>query len=85
VLRAFLEDGRLTSIPAQGKKRLVILLYIAETVFTEARAYPEKEVNQRLALLHPDVASLRRYLVDLRFMSRERGVYRLNPMEAWPA
>jgi DNA-binding transcriptional ArsR family regulator len=85
VLRAFLEDGRLTSIPAQEKKRLVILRYIAETVFTEARDYPEKEVNQRLALLHPDVASLRRYLVDLRFMSRERGAYRLNPMEAWPA
>jgi len=85
VLRAFLEDGRLTSIPAQEKKRLVILRYLAETVFAEGRDYPEKEVNQRLALLHPDVASLRRYLVDFHFMSRDHGRYRLNPTNAWPS
>jgi DNA-binding transcriptional ArsR family regulator len=84
VLRAFFEDGRLTSIPAQEKKRLVILRYLAETVFAEGRDYPEKEVNQRLALLHPDVASLRRYLVDFKFMARDHGQYRLNPTNAWP-
>jgi hypothetical protein len=30
----------------------------------------------RLALLHPDVAALRRYLVDGRWMTREAGIYR---------
>jgi hypothetical protein len=40
--------------------------------------------HRRLALLHPDVASLRRYLVDFKFMSRDHGQYRLNPTNAWP-
>jgi DNA-binding transcriptional ArsR family regulator len=84
VLRAFLEDGRLTTIPAQDRKKLVILRYLAETAFPEDRDYPEKEVNQRLALVHPDVAALRRYLVDNHFMSRVAGIYRLRPPEDWP-
>ncbi|HEY7940996.1 MAG TPA: metalloregulator ArsR/SmtB family transcription factor [Candidatus Limnocylindrales bacterium] len=85
VLRAFIEDGRLVAIPAQEKKRLVLLRYLAETAFEPGTAYPEKEVNQRLGLVHPDVASLRRYLVDLHFMSRTKGVYRLEPATAWPS
>ena len=83
-LRSFFEDGRLTRIPAQEKKRLIVLRYLAETVFSEDRAYPEKEVNQRLALLHPDVASLRRYLVDYGFMTRAGGEYRLRAPAQWP-
>ncbi len=45
-------------------------------MFAEDRSYPEKEVNQRLALFHPDVASLRRYLVDRGYVDREAGLYR---------
>jgi hypothetical protein len=75
-LRSFLVDGRLVSIPAQPKRRDVVLRFLLERVFTEDREYPEKEVNQRLALFHPDVASLRRYLVDERYVSREAGQYR---------
>jgi hypothetical protein len=74
-LRAYLVDGRLTGIPAQGKKRQVILRFLLERVFTEDRAYPEKEVNQRLALFHPDVAALRRYLYDARYVDRDHGMY----------
>jgi DNA-binding transcriptional ArsR family regulator len=84
LLRGFLEGGRLTSIPAQEKKRLVVLRYLAETVFEPDRDYPEKEVNQRLAVLHPDVAALRRYLVDEGFMQRAAGIYRLRPVDDWP-
>ncbi len=73
VLRSYLVDGRLTTIPAQGKKRLVILRFLLERVFTEDRPYPEKEVNQRLALFHRDVAALRRYLYDERFVDRDHG------------
>ena len=84
VLRAFIVDGRLTSIPAQEKKRLVILRYLAETVFEGGVAYPEKEVNQRLAVYHSDVASLRRYLIEWRFMRRAASVYELLPSDDWP-
>jgi DNA-binding transcriptional ArsR family regulator len=76
VLRAFLVDGRLTSIPSQEKKRQVILRFLLDRCFGEDRTYPEKEVNQRLALYHPDVASLRRYLVDTGLMARSAGHYR---------
>ena len=76
VLRAFIVDDRLVSIPAQEKKRQVVLAYLRDRCFTEDRPYPEKEVNQRLALFHPDVASLRRYLVDTGLMTRAAGEYR---------
>lgn len=76
VLRSYLVDGRLTTIPAQHAKRQIVLRFLLERVFTEDRAYPEKEVNQRLAVFHPDVAALRRYLYDDRYVDREAGLYR---------
>ncbi|MEX2011938.1 MAG: DUF2087 domain-containing protein [Chloroflexota bacterium] len=76
VLRGYVEDGRLTTIPAQEKKRLVVLRWLRDRVFTEDREYPEKEVNQRLAVFHPDVASLRRGMVDSGLASRSAGLYR---------
>jgi hypothetical protein len=76
IVRSFVHDGRLASIPAQDRKRRVILRWLVDRCFVDDRAYPEKEVNQRLALYHPDVASLRRYLVDGGLMTRDRGVYR---------
>jgi DNA-binding transcriptional ArsR family regulator len=84
VLRAFFDGPRLTSIPAQHAKRMVVLRLLAETSFELGSEYPEVEVNMRLALRHADVASLRRYLVDEGFMARDRGIYRLLPAEAWP-
>jgi len=76
ILRSFLVDGRLVTIPARGRKRLVVLRFLLERVFTEARDYQEREVNQRLALFHPDVAALRRYLVDEGLADRTAGLYR---------
>jgi hypothetical protein len=75
-LRAYLVDGRLETIPAQPAKRQIVLRFLLERVFTADREYPEKEVNARLALFHPDVAALRRYLYDERYVDREAGLYR---------
>lgn len=74
VLRAFLRDGRLTTIPASRTKRLVVLDHIAK-VFDIGARYPEREVDALLRAFHPDHAALRRYLVDEGFLSREAGVY----------
>ena len=76
ILRSYLVGGRLETIPAQHRKRQVVLRFLLERVFTEDREYPEKEVNQRLALFNPDVAALRRYLVDDGHVTREAGLYR---------
>jgi hypothetical protein len=74
VIRAFVRDGRLVSIPAKSKKRDLLLPYLLDLAFPEDRE--EKEVNQRLALLNPDVAAVRRHLVDGRLMTRTNGIYR---------
>jgi DNA-binding transcriptional ArsR family regulator len=76
VLRAFVVDDRLASIPVAPRKRDVILRWLLERCFPEDRPYPEKEVNARLAVHHPDVASLRRHLVDEGHLARAGGVYR---------
>ena len=44
-------------------------------LFEAGVRYREAEVNQALRAFHPDVAALRRYLVDEGFMQREQGVY----------
>lgn len=93
VIRAFVKDGRLVSIPAKPRKRELLLPYLLDVAFPDDRDYEEREVNQRLALLHRDVAALRRYLVDGGLMTRDAGIYRrTTPMDTgaprpdpWPA
>jgi hypothetical protein len=75
-LRAFIRDGRLTTIPAREKRRLIVYRYLRDQVFTEDRDYPEAEVNQRLALFHRDVATIRRGMVDAGLVTRDAGRYR---------
>lgn len=85
VVRSFFKDDRLVSIPAKPSKRALLLPVILDRCFPEDRDYEEKEVNMRLALIHPDAAALRRYLVDGKLMTREAGIYRrVRPMEASP-
>jgi hypothetical protein len=75
VLANFLDhDGRLHTIPSRRAKRLVMLDHLAQS-FELGRSYPEVEVNEILRRFHDDVAALRRYLVDDRFLSREAGHY----------
>jgi hypothetical protein len=74
VLRAFIRDGRLQSIPTQRSKRLVVLEHIAMT-FEPGVRFSEREVDTMLRAWHPDHAALRRYLVDEGFLDREAGEY----------
>jgi DNA-binding transcriptional ArsR family regulator len=76
VLRAFLRNGKLVSIPAQERKRGAVLRYLMEHCFAEDRTYAEPEVNDRLAAYHEDVAALRRHLVSAGLMTRAGGEYR---------
>ncbi|MDV3222712.1 DUF2087 domain-containing protein [Intrasporangium sp.] len=75
VLRAFLAaDGSLTRIPTKIRKRLVVLDHLAQQ-FEPGEKYDETEVNNRLRAFHPDVAALRRYLVEEGFLDRADGQY----------
>ncbi len=75
VLRTFVKRGKLRSIPAQRKKREVILDWLAGH-FEEDRDYPESEVNALIGRFHPDFCTLRRELIMSRRFTRSRGVYR---------
>jgi hypothetical protein len=74
VLRAFVRDGRLVSIPTVHSKRLVVLDWLSQR-FEPGRRYSEQMVNLSLGQVHADTAALRRYLVDDDFLSRADGYY----------
>jgi len=75
VLAIFMRHGRVTKIPAQLKKRQVLLEKIAES-FEPGRDYTEREVNITLLDFHDDIATLRRGLIETGLMTREQGIYR---------
>jgi DNA-binding HxlR family transcriptional regulator len=75
VLKTFLVHGRLKQLPAQLKKRQVILEHLVE-VFEPERDYSEKEVTVLLLDFSDDPVTLRRLLVDQGLLQREHGTYR---------
>lgn len=76
VIRDFFDGNRLKQIPAQRKKRVIVLQHLLEP-FDANQEYPEKQVSEILRNAHEDFATLRRELVDYGFMTRTGGVYRV--------
>lgn len=74
VLDTFFVYGKLKSIPAQRKKRQIVLQEIAGR-FVPGKEYPEKEVNLIISEMHDDFCTLRRELVIERLMQRDHGLY----------
>ena len=81
-LRAFFDGERLRQIPAQRKKRVVILRHLL-TRFAPGREYHEREVNDILRAANEDYATLRRELIDYGFMTRDNGIYRVATELPW--
>jgi hypothetical protein len=69
-----LPDGRLKVIPAQRKKREVILRHILNEFQPEVR-YSEQQVNEILSRFHDDTATLRREMITYKLMKRAEGEY----------
>ena len=74
VLRSFFRNGRLTEIPVKASKRRIVLERIA-LEFEPGLRYDEREVNAIVARFFTDHASIRRYLVDEGFLTRDAGIY----------
>ncbi len=74
VLGDFFVNGRLKTIPAQRKKKEIVVRYLAQQ-FDFGRTYTEQEVNFKLLDYHEDYATLRREMVDGKLMRRENGIY----------
>jgi hypothetical protein len=74
ILRRYFRGGRLTQIPSQRSRKIVILDRLAQE-FDVGSRYSERQVNAILRRFHEDVASLRRFLVDEGFLDRAAGEY----------
>jgi len=83
VLRNFFTaDGRLKHVPAQLKKKLIVLEHLAAGL-EKGRKYEEKELNAFIRRYHDDFATIRREFIMHQFMFREQDIYELNPPELW--
>lgn len=74
MLRSYLRDGKLITMPKPGRKRQIVLEHLVQS-FEPGSRYTEAEVNRMLHEVWPDVAALRRYLVDAGLLDRANGQY----------
>ncbi|MBQ6650401.1 MAG: DUF2087 domain-containing protein, partial [Atopobiaceae bacterium] len=74
VIKSFFEYDRLRSIPAQRKKRIIVLERIAE-LFEFGRTYEERELSEAIASVHEDYCTIRRDMVDEGILRRDGSRY----------
>ncbi|PLX78559.1 MAG: ArsR family transcriptional regulator [Desulfuromonas sp.] len=74
VLDTFFEDGRLVKLPAQHKKRLIILMQFARR-FEPGQRYDETEVTGLIMPIFGDYCLIRRLLVDEGLIRRSGTSY----------
>lgn len=74
VMKAFVRQGIIVMLPAQLKKRKVLLDYLAED-FERGRSYTEQEVNFKILDHYDDFCTVRREMVELGLLTRKKGVY----------
>ena len=74
VLDSFFHNGRLEKLPAQHKKRLIVLEQFAQR-FEPQRRYDETEVTALIMPLYGDYCTIRRLLVDEGLVNREGASY----------
>lgn len=74
VLETFFRHGRLEKLPAQHKKRLIVLEQFV-VKFEPGRRYGEPEVNGLIKPLFDDYCTLRRLLVDEGMIRRDGATY----------
>lgn len=78
----FSADGKLKSIPAQRKKKLIIFEHLIKGLKKGVK-YEEKDINQYIKQFHDDYATIRREFITNQYMYRENGIYEVNPSEMW--
>lgn len=75
VIDAFFDYGKLKAIPAQQKKKRIVLEVIAQA-FEFDRVYSEREVNIIIADFHDDFCTIRRDMVGEGLLVRDAKEYR---------
>lgn len=76
VVKTFLKDGKLKSIPtARGKRELVLRHMVGQ--LEANRVYSEKEINEFISAYHSDVCTIRREFIINKLMVRNAGKYKV--------
>jgi len=75
VFRTYVDDdGKITQLPMMQKKRHVLLRWLG-AFFEEGIEYGHKEVNAIIKDHHSDTATLRREMIGIGVLKRERDSY----------
>jgi len=74
ILTTFMKNGKITKMPAQLKKKLILIEEI-NRAFEMDTAYTEKEMNLKIADFYDDFCMVRRFFVDYGLFSRENNAY----------
>ena len=81
ILALYLDGETIKEIPMKRKKQRVILKWLVQK-FEMDRTYHELELNEQLKVYNPDVAALRRYMVEEQLMARDnKNMYWRLPLE----
>ena len=75
VIESFFEYGKLKQIPAQQKKREIVMAYIASN-FELNKIYSELEVVAALLKIHDDYITIKRDLISMGFLEDLNMKYR---------
>lgn len=76
VLKTFYKNKRLTKLPVQFKKKMIVFEPILNQFDTE-KVYSEKEVDEIINVFFDDHCEIRRFFIDNNFMERNDGNYKL--------
>jgi predicted transcriptional regulator len=74
VIKVFMKKGRLTKLPVQHKKKLIILEEFLK-LFKKNKQYVEKEVDEIIHTIYDDHCLIRRLLIEEKYMRRDGNKY----------
>ena len=76
----YMRDGKFYVLPRKQKNRLEVFQYIYQHLQQYAQEFTEPELNERIKEVYEDFATMRRYLVDYKFLIRDNygKSYQLN-------
>jgi len=74
ILSTFMSDGKIARMPAQLKKKLILVEEICRA-FEIGKPYTEREMNIIIADHYDDFCMVRRFFVDYGLFTRDNGVY----------
>ncbi len=77
VLKTFMKKNKLTKLPVQHKKKLIILDEFVKKFRTDKK-YEEKEIDSIINQVYGDHCTIRRLLIDEGLMKREKQIYWLT-------